>query len=165
VGMYRGLPTISLPEPERPPFVDRLQRALDLAAAEESGRLRVVHSWVGDEVPGGAIRRAGWQSRVLTITGPRRAPIDVWFDADDGDVSVIGDVSVPDWSLHDAEAESACLAASGQLLHDLAAGRLPRGRRSDFVRSSTVLALIGAGAVVGAVVVDVLRARGRGRSV
>ena len=60
--------------------------------------------------------------RVLTITGPRRAPVDVWFDADDGDVSVIGDVSVPDWSLHDAEAESACLAASGQLLHDLAAG-------------------------------------------
>ncbi|WP_056260346.1 hypothetical protein [Frigoribacterium sp. Leaf186] len=163
--MYRGMPTISLPEPERPPFVDRLRRALDLAAAEESGRLRVVHSWVGDEVPGTTLRRVGWQSRVLTITGPRRAPIDVWFDADDGDVTVIGDVSVPDWSLHDAEAESACLAASGQLLHDLASGRLPRGRRSDFVRSSTVLALLGAGAVVGAVVVDVLRARGRGRSV
>ncbi|ROS58077.1 hypothetical protein EDF38_2809 [Frigoribacterium sp. PhB160] len=166
--MHTGAVTVPIPEPTRPPFVDRLRRGLDAAAAEEDGAVRLVHSWVGDESEDGLVSRAGWQTRVLVLRWPRRAAVDVWFDAHDGDVSVLGGgVVAPEWALHGEGDETACLGSMVQLVHDLAARRVggrPWPLGSDFARSSTVLAVVGGAALVGAVVVDVLRARGRGRA-
>ncbi|MBD8728232.1 hypothetical protein [Frigoribacterium sp. CFBP 13707] len=151
----------SVSEPARPAVVDRVRESLDDAAARHGGRVRVTHSYVAAQQPGGAGRVAGWQSRVQ-VAGVRRRPVDLWCAVDARDLMVLGGADLAGWRLDDPTAERECRAALGQLVDDFVAGRLPVDRTSELARTGAVVTLLATAAAATALAVaSVIAGRGK----
>ncbi len=83
-------------EPDRPKFLVDLHAAIDAAVARDRSTIAVDHAYEGWEVKHEAV--TGWHSRIAMVEEPERA-LEVWYDNQDHDVSVSGEVAYQVWTL------------------------------------------------------------------
>ena len=113
------------------------------------------HSYRGEESSDHREVSQGWTSRLIRVEGLDRSPIDVYYDALDDDVMLLGGARYREWFLNDEVAEQQCLDDLDRIVDDLAANLLvadssPRRRAPTAAVALSTIALV-VGVLIGRV--------------